>query len=209
MKQVLNSEVLITNSNHEIEDYGGRVFDYALNHKKAKNKLLKGAKRTSSLEVERKPGCVTLRFCDGSYSEIIMPLIRAWQQKRGSTFKINEMELEIIEVVKGMENSEKHVDTKLILMANNDRIVIHAYNGTQNVMVQGQNYEKFALECLEPFFIQQIQVSKEEIFKFNNDVKNSLGPKRAIYKNPFDCPQCKVKATINWRLESPHEDMSF
>ena len=26
-------------------------------------------------------------------------------------------------------------------------------------------------------------------------MKNSLGPKRAIYKNPFDCPQCKVKAT--------------
>ena len=165
MKQVLSSELLITNLNQEDANDEGRVFDYALNQKRAKNKLLKGAKRTNSLEVESKQGCVTLRFCNGSFFEIIMPLIRAWQQKRGATFKINEIEVEIIEVVKGTENSEKHVDTKLIIMANCNRIVIHVYNGTQKVMVQGNNYEKFALVCLEPFFRQQIQIHKEKIRK--------------------------------------------
>ena len=165
MKQVLSSELLITNLNQADVNDKGRVFDYALNQKRAKNNLLKGAKRINSLEVESKQGCVTLSFCDGSFFEIILPLIRDWQQKRGATFRINEIEVEIIEVVKGTENSEKHVDTKLIIMANCDRIVIHVYNGRQKVMVQGKNYEKFVFDYLEPFFRKQIQISKEKIIR--------------------------------------------
>ena len=112
MKQVLSSELLITNLNQADVNDKGRVFDYALNKKRGKNYLLKGAKRINNLEVESKQGCVTLSFCDGSFFEIILPLIREWQQKRGATFRINEIEVEIIEVVKGTDNSEKHVDTK-------------------------------------------------------------------------------------------------
>ena len=43
-----------------------------------------------------------------------------------------------MEVNAGTENSDLHIDTKFILMANEDRIVLHAYNGTQNLMVQGK-----------------------------------------------------------------------
>ena len=55
--------------------------------------------------------------------------------------QIDETEVKIIEIDAGIENSEKHVDTKLVVMVNNDRLVLHAYNGTQNLMVQGKNYE--------------------------------------------------------------------
>lgn len=65
-------------------------------------------------------------------------------------------------------------------MANNDRLVLHTYNGTQNVMVQGKNYENFAVNCLKPFFTHKIDCSLDIITKFNNDVKDTLGSKKTI-----------------------------
>ena len=48
--------------------------------KKAKAKLPKGAKR-KNLNVEVRPGCVNLRFNDGAYFQIVLPLLREWKQK--------------------------------------------------------------------------------------------------------------------------------
>ena len=80
MKQVCNSELSVVNVNsNEIEEEG-RVFAYSLNKKKAKAKLLKGAKRPNSLEVEVKDGCVNLRFCDGSFYVVVLPLLKLWSQ---------------------------------------------------------------------------------------------------------------------------------
>ena len=109
MKQVLNSESVVTHLNQDGKNDDERVFGYTLNQKRAKNKLLRGAKRTNSLEVEVKEGCVNLRFCDGSFVEIVMPFIRVWQGKRGERLIINNIEVEILEVLNGTDISEKHV----------------------------------------------------------------------------------------------------
>ena len=68
MKQVCNSEASLLEMHREIDEKEGRTFGYALNQKRAKAKLLKGAKRTKNLDVELKSGCVNLRFSDGSYN---------------------------------------------------------------------------------------------------------------------------------------------
>ena len=47
-------------------------------------------------------------------------------------------------------------------------------------MVQGQNYEKFALNCLEPFFKEKIDETIEQIYKINDGVKESFGMKRDV-----------------------------
>ena len=98
-----------------------------------------------------------------------------------------------MEVNAGTENSDLHIDTKFILMANEDRIVLHAYNGTQNLMVQGKNYENFALNVLEPFFMKRIEPEMENITKYNNDVKEALGVTKPvkIETKSFTCPQCE------------------
>ena len=111
-----------------------------MNDKRAKSKLLKGAKRVNNLEVEKKRGCVNLWFNDGSYFEVVLPLLRLWKDKLDEVFIINEVELKIVEIDIGIEDSNKHMDTKLVIMTNNDRLVVHAYNGRQNAMVQGKNY---------------------------------------------------------------------
>ena len=76
MKQVSHSESAIIHVDHEEIDGGvikeeGRAFRYTLNQKKAKAKLLKGAKR-NNLNVEIRPGCVNLRFNGGAYFQIVV-----------------------------------------------------------------------------------------------------------------------------------------
>ena len=79
MKQVCNSELSVVNVNKDVIEDEGRVFTYSLNKKKTKAKLLKGAKRTNNLEMEVRDGCVNLRFCDGSFYVIVLPIINSAQ----------------------------------------------------------------------------------------------------------------------------------
>ena len=169
-------------SNHcEVtEDTENRIFDYALNNKRAKSKLLKGAMREKHLVVEKKTGCVNLIFSDGSYFQTVLPLLSSWHRKLNEKLLINETEVEVIEIDSGVDNTEKHIDTKLVILANNSRLVLHAYNSTQKLMVQGQNYEKFALNCLEPFFKEKIDETIEQITKINEDIKESFDKKKDL-----------------------------
>ena len=70
MKQVCHSVSSITHVNNDekegvVDKQEGRSFTYTLNKKKAKAKLLKGAKR-GNLNVEVRPGFVNLRFNCGA-----------------------------------------------------------------------------------------------------------------------------------------------
>ena len=163
MKQVCNSELSVVNVKRDIIEDEGRVFTYTLNKKRAKAKLLKGAKRTKNMDIEIRDGCVNMRFCNGSFYEIVLPLVKLWSKKVNETVYIDETEVDIAEVHAGLEKSDKHVDTKLIVFANGNRLVLHAYNGTQNLMVQGKNYENFVKNCLQPFFVKKIEQSLNEI----------------------------------------------
>ena len=171
MKQLENSEPSIIALNGETDN---RAFEYAINRKRTKSKLLKGAKRTRNLEVEVKSGCVNLRFNDGSYYEVIMPLLTEWQTKVNQIVHINEYKLHIIEIEKGIETTKKHVDTKVVVMSNDQRYVIHAYNTTQNLMIQGKNCEVFATNCLEPFFTGKIDTVLSKINLFNKHIEENL-----------------------------------
>ena len=174
----------------------GRTFGYEMNKKRAKAKLLKGAKRDNHLDVELRSGCANMRFSNGSYFELILPLLRDWNTNMNKSIKIDDTEVEILEVEAGKENQGHHVDTKLVVIVNNDRLVLHAYNGTQNLMVQGKNYDKFAINCLEPFFRRKIESNIDKITLFNNGVKETLGGKKSIKSaKPYNCPQCGVKAS--------------
>ena len=96
MKPVYQSEMsIIEVMNNDVKEVdNGRVFNYAINKKRAKSKLLKGAKR-SNLDVELKPGCVNLRFCDGAFYVIVLPLIKDWNKKVNETIKIDDIEVKI------------------------------------------------------------------------------------------------------------------
>ena len=151
------------NENHIVNSSKSRVFSYQLNEKRAKSKLLKGAKRKKALDVEVKSGCVNLRFNDGSYFEVVLPILREWHRNVGKPFQLNGIEVTVDETDPGIDNTEKHVDTKLVVTVNKNRLVLHAYNSTQNLMVQGKQFENFAVNHLEPFFTERINASIENI----------------------------------------------
>ena len=196
MKEVSQSTMSLVTLNQESR----RVFEYTLNEKRANANILKGAKRSENLNVEIKSGCVNLRFSGGSYFEIILPLLRPWSNMIKEKVHIN-----IVEVDTGTDKSEKHVDTKIVVHTNNERHVIHAYNGTQNVMVQGNNSEHFAINVLEPFFKEKVEASLDKIKEVNHLVKIKLGKKAS---KPFKCPKCEVetikKCDLKVHLKSCH-----
>ena len=89
-------------------------------------------------------------------------------------------------------------------MNGDDRVVLHAYNGTQNLMIQGKNYEHFALDVLEPFFAKKIEDSVADIQNFNTKGKEELGPKRSLRLKSFKsytCPLCNVKTKTQAQLK--------
>ena len=80
MKKLTNSVSSLVNLAVDKEE---RTFEYVMNKKRANTKLLKAAKRIKNLEVEVKSNCVNLRFNDGSYYEVVLPLIKEWQDNIG------------------------------------------------------------------------------------------------------------------------------
>ena len=66
-----------------------------------------------------------------------------WNNKNNEVVTIEDTEVKILELDAGFENTKEHVDTKLILMAGDDRIVIHAYNGTSTeTFLQKSSYHE-------------------------------------------------------------------
>ena len=63
-------------------------------------------------------------------------------------------------------------------------------------MVQGRNYENFALNYLKPFFTEKIEAETDTITKINEDVKGALGGAKAVRKT-YNCPQCDTKTVTN------------
>ena len=195
-----NSEVDIYQASTELVKRDNREFGYVLNNKRTKAKVLKGAKRVNNLEVERKPGCVNFLFCDGSYYEVVLPMLRIWNKKLLEVIKVNDFEIKVIESDEGKDESGNHVDTKLAVIVNSKRLVLHAYNSTQKLMVQGKDYENFSINCLETFFRQKIGEALNKISNFNNDVKVTLGAQKALNKT-FKCPQCELTTIKNGELK--------
>ena len=180
-------------------DQNNRIFNYDMNEKKAQKKLLKGANRVENLDVEIKPTCVNMRFSDGSFKEVVLPLIKVWHNKVGESIKFQEIEVKIIESITGTDLKVRHMDTKLVMLVNNDRIVIHVYNGTQNLMVQGKNFEAFAKNHLQPYFTEVIEKEIEKIVNFNKNVRETFGQRMEVKQKSqnkkFPCPQCRVKSS--------------
>ena len=81
-------------SQHLIKSGLNRKFGYKLNHKTAKNKLLKGASR-NPLVKEVKSSCEILNLNDGAYFVSVLPLIEQWKLKQEAEVLFNYNDLDI------------------------------------------------------------------------------------------------------------------
>ena len=52
----------------------------------------------------------------------------------------NNVEIQVREYQDGKDMAGRHIDSKIVLYVNKEKIVVHSYNSTQKVMVSGSNY---------------------------------------------------------------------
>ena len=73
------------------------------------------------------------------------------------------MELRIEEFRDGLELNNKHFDTKIVLFVNGKKVVLHCYNSTQNIKVEGSIYLEFIENFLKPLFLSNLEIVKSKI----------------------------------------------
>ena len=130
-----------------------REFEYKLNDKAAKAKLIKGAKRIP-FEVVANSLSTNLVFSLGAWNKIVMPFVLFLSQaKEGNkNCKVGDIDVTIASVKTGIETSGKHIDTQVVFFVDREKSVCHFYNTTQLILVNGHGYAKLIEIFLKPFF---------------------------------------------------------
>ena len=206
---VNGSEVMQYNENK-------RHFDYKMNDKNAKAKLLKGAKR-APFDIIRNSSSINLMFNVGSWKNIVLPSIQYWRQvkEENQTCKIGSSLVRIASIKAGMETGGKHVDTQVVFFMNRDKITCHFYNTTLLVLVNGHGHSNLVEEFLEPYFKSKIVKNEDEIIKYNEEALDVLGGKmvkrssvRYKSRSTFLCKKCdfaaKTLATLAKHIRNEH-----
>ena len=97
-------------------------FDYMLNDKASKSKILKAAKRVP-FEVEVNSTSQNLIFSAGTWFHAVLPSIRYFEEVKGDkTCKIGEYSVKIGGVRVGKESNGKHVNSQIIFFAHRDKL---------------------------------------------------------------------------------------
>ena len=144
-----------------------RSFKYELNHKQAKAKLLKGAKR-EPFDIEKKSCSLNLIFNVGSWNNSVLPSIRYWNQLQHDRIcRIGSSTVRVASVKTGLETGGKHVDTQIVFFIDRDKVTCHFYNTTLLILVNGHGYLRLVDEFLQPYFQSKIRRNIEEITQFN------------------------------------------
>ena len=173
------------------------TFDYAINEKVAKNKIVKAAKRVP-MEIEENSTSCNMIFSAGAWVHEVLPAVEYWEQVKGDlTCKIGDYEVKVGGIRTGKESNGKTVNTQVVFYGDRDKIVCHLYNTTQLILVNGHGYKKLVELFLKPYFVAKTTNNWEEIDSYNKDVIAKLSPKSVKRSNikykkasAFPCSSC-------------------
>ena len=144
-----------------------RKFEYKLSDKAARGKLIKGGKRIP-FEVVENSSSSNLVFNLGSWNFVVKPSFKYWTEVKGNkTCRIGDTVVRIADVRTGKDIGGKHIDTQIVFFANRDKVVLHCYNTTQLILVNGHGYAKLIQIFLKPYFESKIQMNIDEVNLFN------------------------------------------
>ena len=93
--------------------------------------------------------------------------------------KIGDQVVRVGDVKAGKDVSGSYIDTQIIFFCNRDKIVLHCYNTTQLILVNGHGYVGFINLFLKPFFESKIQSNEVECERMNQKFLESLGSKKS------------------------------
>ena len=128
IEEYVKSSEVLKKSNRSI------VFDYQLNDKASKKKLLKAAKQ-NPMDIEENSTSSNLVFSAGTWYHVVLPSAKYFEEVQGDkACKIGNYTIKIGGVKLGKESSGKHVNTQIVFFADRDKIVCHFYNTTQLIL---------------------------------------------------------------------------
>ena len=175
-----------------------RNLPFKLTDQTAKKNLIAGAKR-KPFEKDPKQKSTKILFSAGAYLEVVLPTIKAWSDRCGSSFSYGGLNIEIDEVKGGFEENSRHFDTKVVMFVDGLKVVIHSYNTTQNMKIDGKGYLKFIEKYLEPYYNDNIKRMEKRIIESNRKILNDLSkaPKTPVTRSTrykpvsnFKCNKC-------------------
>ena len=135
---------------------GERRFEYDLDDKATKAKLVKGSKRAPFLLEVNSTSC-TLIFSSGSWFHVVLPSNRYWNEIKGDqTCKVGDSVIKIGGIKSGKDSNGKFVDTQIVFFIDGFKVTCHFYNTTQKVLVNGHGYQKLVDIFLKPFFMSKL-----------------------------------------------------
>ena len=98
-----------------------RVFNYKLDDKAAKGKLVKGARRIP-FEVAANSTSSNLVFNLGAWNHVVQPSLRYFNTAKGSICKVGDTVIRIADIKTGKDASGKHIDTQVIFFIDRDKV---------------------------------------------------------------------------------------
>ena len=98
-------------------------------------------------------------------------------------FIVGKEQVERIAIDQRKELSGFHVDTKTEFQVKGGKILMHAYNTKQKLMIQGKKYKWFVENYLEPFLKLRIRKCQPQIEEINKNVILNLNAKKAHSSN--------------------------
>ena len=99
------------------------------------------------------------------------------RHKTNSPIMHENMEIKVEEFLDGIDLDAKHFDTKIVFSVNTKKVVIHCYNSTQNIKVEGSVYLDFIKNFLEPMFLANIEAMRQKIIDYDKTVIATLNKK--------------------------------
>ena len=172
-----------------------RNTNFKLKDQMTRKNLLQAARR-ENFEKEDKQKCIKLKFNAGAYYEAVLPTVSGW--KKLNSFSFNRKIIKVSEFKEGYEENNKHFDSKIVFLVNGTRIVVHFYNSTQNMKVEGKGYIDFTNDFLEPYFEQVLSSLNPKIEKCNKRIIKDLGKpqiRRSTRYKPVSEFKCKTCAS--------------
>ena len=147
----LSESIVFPRNTNEVVESSPRNLNFKLKDETARKNLLAAARR-QDFDKEEKQKCTKLKFSAGAYLEVVLPTVSGWKSLNGKSFDFEGKHIKVSEFKAGFEENNKHFDSKIVFLVNENRIVVHSYNSTQNMKVEGKGYSYFIEEFLEPFY---------------------------------------------------------
>ena len=116
-----------------------KKFEYKLDEKAKKAKLVKNAKRIP-FEIVENSSSSNLIFSPGFWQNVVLPSIRYFIEVKGSkTCNIEDIVVRMADVKTGSDLSGKHIYTQIVFFSNRDKVVLNILKSKTNEMKL--NYE--------------------------------------------------------------------